>query len=53
MARWQFRPPVERTRQGYRINIADRERDVVRRLLQDLLLAGPLIVVERQAGHAE
>jgi hypothetical protein len=43
VARWQFRPPVERTRHGYRLNIADRERDVVRRLLAEMrdLLTGP------------
>lgn len=43
MARWQFRPPVERTRQGYRIDVADRDRDVVRHLLggSAYLLTGP------------
>jgi hypothetical protein len=43
MARWQFRPPVERTRRGYRINIDDREREVVRHLLEEMrsLLLGP------------
>jgi hypothetical protein len=43
MARWPFRPPVERTKQGYRLNIGDRERDVVRSLLDEMrgLLTGP------------
>lgn len=43
MARWPFRPPVERTRQGYRINLGDNERDVVRSLLEEMrgLLTGP------------
>ena len=43
MARWPFRPPVERTKQGYRLNIGDRERDVVRSLLEEMrgLLTGP------------
>ncbi|MFN8021394.1 MAG: DUF2017 family protein [Acidimicrobiales bacterium] len=64
MARWQFRPPVERTRHGYRLNIADRERDVVRRLLAEMrdLLTGPSdhVALTRifpaayhQAEHAE
>ena len=43
MARWQFRPPVERTKHGYRINIDDREREVVGHLLEEMrsLLLGP------------
>ena len=43
MARWQFRPPVERTKQGFRINIDDHEREVVRHLLDEMrsLLLGP------------
>jgi hypothetical protein len=43
MARWQFRPPVERTKQGFRINIDDSEREVVRHLLDEMrsLLLGP------------
>lgn len=43
MARWQFRPPVERTKQGFRINIADHERELVARLLDEMrsLLVGP------------
>lgn len=43
MARRPFRPPVDRTRHGYRINLGDRERDVVRSLLGEMrgLLTGP------------
>lgn len=43
MARWQFRPPVERVKHGYRINLDTEERDLVRRLLGELrgLLLGP------------
>ena len=38
-----MRPPVERFRSGYRINLATEERDLVRRLLGELqaLLVGP------------
>ena len=36
MARWQFRPPVERTKHGFRINIDDREREVLRQLLDEM-----------------
>lgn len=64
MARWQFRPPVERTKQGYRINIDERERDVVRHLLEEMrsLLLGPndhpalkrvFPAAYHQARHAE
>jgi Domain of unknown function (DUF2017) len=43
VARWQFRPPVERTRHGFRINIDDGDREVVRHLLEEMrsLLLGP------------
>lgn len=43
MARWQFRPPIERYRGGYRINLDREERDLVVRLLRELrgLLLGP------------
>jgi hypothetical protein len=43
MARWQFRPPVERYRSGFRINLDDEERALVLRLLGELrdLLTGP------------
>ena len=43
MARWQFRPPVERTKHGFRINIDDHERELVARLLEEMrtLLVGP------------
>lgn len=42
MARWQFRPPVERYRGGFRLNLDDEERDLVRRLLAEMqqLLVG-------------
>ena len=39
MARWQFRPPIERTKQGFRINVDEREREVVRHLLEEILYA--------------
>ncbi|MFN6119208.1 MAG: DUF2017 family protein [Actinomycetes bacterium] len=43
MARWQFRPPVERTRQGFRVNSDDAEKALVARLLEQMrsLLVGP------------
>jgi hypothetical protein len=43
VARWQFRPPVEAYRSGYRINLDDEERDLVLRLLGEMrdLLTGP------------
>ena len=43
MSRWSVKPPVERVRNGYRINLDPEERDVVRRLLGELqtLLVGP------------
>src|SRR5687768_6162171 len=42
MPRWNVKPPVERIRNGYRINLATEERDLVRRLLGELqaLLVG-------------
>jgi hypothetical protein len=41
--RWQFRPPVERYRSGFRINIDADERAIVTRLLAQFrdLLTGP------------
>lgn len=43
MARWQFRPPVERVRNGYRINLDAEEKQLLVRLLGELrgLLVGP------------
>ncbi|TPW16230.1 MAG: hypothetical protein FD127_258 [Acidimicrobiaceae bacterium] len=43
MARWQFRPPIERYRGGFRLNLDDEERDLIRRLLGEMqsLLVGP------------
>lgn len=43
MARRAFRPPIERLQRGFRINLADEERELVRRLLTELrgLLLGP------------
>lgn len=43
MPRWQFRPPVERTKQGFRINLDHDERTLVRGLLGQMrtLLMGP------------
>ena len=44
MGRWQFRPPVERLRNGaFRINLDPEERELVRRLLSELrsLMLGP------------
>lgn len=43
MALWNTKPPVERIRNGYRINLADEERDLLRNLLAQLrdLLVGP------------
>lgn len=43
MARWQFRPPIERYRQGFRLNLDDEERELIRRLLGEMqrLLIGP------------
>jgi len=42
MSRWSVKPPIERIRNGYRINLADEERELVRRLLAELqaLLVG-------------
>ena len=44
MGRWNAKPPIERVRNGYRINLADEEKDLLRDLLGQLreLLAGPL-----------
>jgi hypothetical protein len=36
MARWQFRPPVERYKDGYRINLDTDERELILRLLREL-----------------
>lgn len=43
MAAWRFKPPIERVRSGYRINLDQEERDVLVRLLGELrsLLVGP------------
>ena len=43
MARWNVKPPVERVRNGFRINLRAEERDLVDRLLDELqaLLVGP------------
>ncbi|MCU1360864.1 MAG: hypothetical protein JWN99_2153 [Ilumatobacteraceae bacterium] len=43
MARWQFRPPIERVKNGFRINLDAGERDLVLRLLDEMrtLLMGP------------
>ena len=43
MSRWSVKPPVERVRNGYRINLQPEERELVRRLLGELqtLLVGP------------
>ena len=43
MPRWNVKPPVERIRNGYRINLQPEERELVRRLLGELqtLLVGP------------
>ena len=43
MARWQFRPPVERVKNGFRINLDPDERDLVLRLVGEMrnLLMGP------------
>lgn len=43
MARWQFRPPVERYKDGYRVNLDGDERELVVRLMRELrgLLLGP------------
>ena len=43
MARWQFRPPIERTKQGYRINLDPEERELLLRLIGEMrsLLMGP------------
>ncbi len=35
MARWQFRPPVERVKQGYRVHLDDDERQLVAGLLAE------------------
>ncbi|MEX0847371.1 MAG: DUF2017 family protein [Ilumatobacteraceae bacterium] len=41
--RWQFRPPVDRTKQGFRINLDADERALLQRLLAEFrdLLIGP------------
>jgi hypothetical protein len=41
--RWEFRPPIERVRGGFRINLGDSEREVLLRLLDEMrtLLMGP------------
>lgn len=41
--RWQFRPPVERTKHGFRINLDADERGLLSRLLGEFrdLLVGP------------
>jgi hypothetical protein len=36
MARWQFRPPIERVKHGFRINLDTDERDLVLRLLHEM-----------------
>jgi hypothetical protein len=43
MARWTVKPPVERVRNGYRLNLDDEERDVLVRMIGELrtLLVGP------------
>ena len=43
MARWQFRPPIERVKQGFRINLDADERELVLRLVAEMrtLLMGP------------
>jgi Domain of unknown function (DUF2017) len=43
MPRWPFRPPIERTKQGFRINLDASERDLVGSLLGEMrsLLMGP------------
>jgi hypothetical protein len=43
MARWQFRPPIERVTDGFRINLDPDERELVQRLISEMrmLLMGP------------
>jgi len=43
MARWQFRPPIERVKGGFRINLDADERELVQRLVGEMrmLLMGP------------
>jgi hypothetical protein len=64
MARWQFRPPIERVKQGFRINLDAEERDLVLRLVDEMrtLLMGPsdnpaltrvFPVAYHQQAHAE
>jgi hypothetical protein len=64
MARWQFRPPIERVKHGFRINLDPEERQLVQRLIAEMraLLMGPsddpsLVRVfpaaYHQPGHAE
>lgn len=64
MARWQFRPPIERVRQGFRINLDADERELVQRLVGEMraLLMGPsdnpalkrvFPAAYHQAAHAE
>lgn len=41
--RWQFKPPVERVKHGYRINVPDTDRHLLLALMSELrdLLTGP------------
>jgi hypothetical protein len=43
MSRWSVKPPVERVRNGFRINLSSDERELLHRLLAELqtLLVGP------------
>ena len=43
MARWRFRPPVERTRHGFRLHLEPVERELVGRMLREYreVLQGP------------
>ena len=43
MSRWSVKPPVERVRNGFRINLGSDERELLHRLLGELqtLLVGP------------
>jgi hypothetical protein len=43
MARWPFRPPVQQTKDGFRINLDNDERLLIERLMRELreLLLGP------------
>ncbi len=64
MARWQFRPPIERVKDGFRINLDPDERELVLRLVSEMrdLLMGPsdnpaltrvFPAAYHQAAHAE